>query len=228
MKAILFDYGGTLDSNGTAWQERFYSIYSDCGVRVTREDFAKAFYDADDNLHERHSLEGRNLKETLSFQIADLLEYLKIPAGGLVAEIRDRFLSDSRKFTANSKQLLKNLKKDFKMGIVSNFYGNLEAVLEGEGLLEFFETVADSTRLGVTKPDPRIFKAALDALGAAPSEAMMVGDSLGRDIRGAESMGMAHAWLYGDRFETGKPAPCCGSGLILKNLQELKEASVIN
>lgn len=228
MEAVLFDFGGTLDSNGIHWRDRFYRIYSEFGVSAPRAEFDKAYYDADDNLHIRHRLEGADLEETLTCQISDVLKTLGTGADDLVEKIRDRFISDSRKFIAVNRVLLKKLKRRFKLAIVSNFYGNLESVLEGEGLLDIFEFVADSGREGVVKPSPLIFQRALDAVSVRSWQALMVGDSLERDMRGAESLGMPHAWLWGDReaqagasIQSVVPSPCCGQGIILRNLGEL-------
>jgi len=227
MKAILFDFGGTLDSNGIHWRDRFYAIYSESGVSPSRSEFDKAYYDADDNLHIRHRLEGLDLTGTLTCQISDVLRTLGAP--DRLEKIRDRFISDSRKFLSANRVLLEKLKKRAKLAVVSNFYGNLESVLEGEGIRDLFEFVADSGREGVVKPSPLIFRRALDAVSVKPSQALMVGDSLERDMRGAESLGMPHAWLWGDRnARTGAvkqelPSPCCGQGMVLRNLEELPE-----
>lgn len=66
--------------------------------------------------------------------------------------------------------------------------------LEQHGLLEFFDAWAVSCDLGYEKPNPAIFRCALDALGAAPEEAAMVGDSLAADVAGAQRLGMAAVW----------------------------------
>ena len=43
-KAILFDFGGTLDSDGIAWKERFYPIYRSCGLNLDFKEFEKYFF----------------------------------------------------------------------------------------------------------------------------------------------------------------------------------------
>jgi len=52
------------------------------------------------------------------------------------------------------------------------------------------DVVVDSRSHGRVKPHPTIFRAALDALGVAPGDAVMVGDSLEEDIEGARALGM--------------------------------------
>ena len=48
IQAILFDFGGTLDSNGRHWRERFFALYREAGVKTSPEAFDRAFYDSDD------------------------------------------------------------------------------------------------------------------------------------------------------------------------------------
>lgn len=66
------------------------------------------------------------------------------------------------------------------------------------GLYACFQVHAISGQLGVTKPDPRIFEYALDALGIEHGEferVIMVGNHLGRDIAGANRLGLISVWL---------------------------------
>jgi FMN phosphatase YigB (HAD superfamily) len=74
-------------------------------------------------------------------------------------------------------------------------YGNLEAVCRGIGLAPLFAVMVDSQRVGAEKPDPAIFRAALEPLRAAPETTVFVGDSLRRDHEGARHMGMRFVWI---------------------------------
>ena len=62
--------------------------------------------------------------------------------------------------------------------------------LDEAGCLEHLEFCAFSNEVGVPKPDPRIFRAALDAIDSKPEEAVHVGDLLRTDIEGGRDMGM--------------------------------------
>ncbi|MFC1679868.1 hypothetical protein ACFL2T_06630, partial [Elusimicrobiota bacterium] len=73
---VLFDFGGTLDSDGVHWQERFYSLYKREGLSVPRDRFARAFYDSDDNLPSRFSLAGLGLEDTVRLQVECVLKHL--------------------------------------------------------------------------------------------------------------------------------------------------------
>jgi putative hydrolase of the HAD superfamily len=62
--------------------------------------------------------------------------------------------------------------------------------LDEHGLLEHLEFCAFSNEVGTPKPDPRIFRVALDAIGTAPDRAVHVGDLLRTDVYGARNIGM--------------------------------------
>ena len=77
-----------------------------------------------------------------------------------------------------------------RLGVVSNSDGRVDEALRAAGVREYFDVVIDSTLVGVEKPDPRIFQAALDSLGVAPEEALYVGDLYEVDVLGARAAGM--------------------------------------
>jgi putative hydrolase of the HAD superfamily len=76
------------------------------------------------------------------------------------------------------------------LGVVSNSEGRAEQALEAAGLRDYFDVVVDSGILGIEKPDPRIFQAALQALRVTPEEALYVGDLYDVDVLGAQAAGM--------------------------------------
>ncbi|MBI4051239.1 MAG: HAD family hydrolase [Elusimicrobia bacterium] len=221
IKAVLLDFGGTLDANGIHWLDRIYPMYRSFGVQVSREAFEKAFYYSDDHLAKRYKLSSLNLEETLTLQVQDVLKFLELQDPSMAKKIVEVFVAAARKYLRKNEILLKELRSQYRLGVVSNFYGNMPSILKGEGLLDLFDVVADSTQVGAVKPDPKIFHYALSSLGLAADQALMVGDSLERDMRGAEAAGMPHAWLYGDRFEQKLPDPCCQNVVVLKSLGEI-------
>jgi len=77
-----------------------------------------------------------------------------------------------------------------RLGIVSNWDISLHDVLERTELRALVDTVVISAELGVGKPDPAIFRAALDRLGATAADAIHVGDSVEHDVEGARAAGL--------------------------------------
>jgi putative hydrolase of the HAD superfamily len=76
------------------------------------------------------------------------------------------------------------------LGVVSNFEAWLEDLLTSLGVRERFASRVISGVVGVEKPDPAIFRVALDELGVDPREAVYVGDNPEFDVGPAEAVGM--------------------------------------
>jgi len=87
--------------------------------------------------------------------------------------------------------VLERLREDgARLAVVSNWDVSLHDVLERTGLRPLVDAVVISAELGVAKPDPAIFRAALDRLGAAADRALHVGDSVEHDVAGARAAGI--------------------------------------
>jgi putative hydrolase of the HAD superfamily len=80
--------------------------------------------------------------------------------------------------------------RGFALGVVSNWDERLAPLLGALGLGEHLSAVVASAEVGVEKPDPRIFLAALARLGVEPREAVHVGDRRRDDVEGAQAAGM--------------------------------------
>ena len=221
MKAILFDFGGTLDSNGTACKEIFRKIYKQCSLEIEQEKFDRAFYDADDNLPKKHNLQNLTFKQTFKLQIKDVLNNLKIGNELVADKILDVYLTETRKYFKQNVLVLAELKKNYKLAVISNFFGNLNSVLESEGLIKYFDVTADSSIIGSVKPDSKIFMHVLSEINMQAENSLMVGDSVKRDIMGANALNMKSALLWGDRFKQNTPPEDMKDTIILKNLAEL-------
>jgi putative hydrolase of the HAD superfamily len=78
-----------------------------------------------------------------------------------------------------------------RLGVVSDFDYRLTDVLEALGIARFFETVTLAGACGATKPDARLFEAALHELGVPARRAVYVGDDPERDLAGARAAGLA-------------------------------------
>jgi putative hydrolase of the HAD superfamily len=211
-QVLLFDFGGTLDADGVAWKDRFRWILG----RTPSEQFDRAFYAADDAL-------AGNIPKSLSFQ-----ETVERLSGNLARELgldaeqgrrtADVFYRTSLEKAEASRQILGRLATSFRLGIVSNFYGNLAQICDDTGIGRHVGVVVDSAVVGFEKPDPRIFKAALSALDARPEDAVFVGDSLPRDMEGARNLGISHVYVAPE----GASA-CCADDRVITSVSQLLE-----
>ncbi len=81
-------------------------------------------------------------------------------------------------------------RRGVKVAIVSNSEGMLDPLFAALGLGACFDVVVDSGKVGVEKPDPRIFQIALDAAGVRADRTLHLGDIFATDILGARSSGI--------------------------------------
>ncbi len=78
----------------------------------------------------------------------------------------------------------------YRVGVVSNADGRVEALLERVGLASLVEFVIDSHAVGVAKPDPRIFRMGAERFGLPPERCLYVGDLYAVDVVGARAAGL--------------------------------------
>jgi len=217
--AVLFDFGGTLDADGVPWKERFYRLCLDEGVAVERGRFDPVFYAADDALVGRLP-DTLSIDETVGRLAAGILGVLRPGDGALAARVARRFLAAARQQIERNRPMLARLSSRYHLGIVSNFYGNLPEVCANFQIRSLFRVIVDSTQVGVTKPDPRIFLRAVEALGVPPVRAVFVGDSPARDMAGARGVGMRHIRVAGDDARSAEP--CCPGDRVVRALEEVE------
>ncbi len=94
-------------------------------------------------------------------------------------------------------RLLNDLRKTFRLGIVTNALYDAHLKISQMGLSSIFstETIFQAEKLGYRKPDPEIYSAALDHFGKKPNETIFVGDSWVHDVVGAMDVGMEAIWV---------------------------------
>ena len=217
---LLFDFGGTLDADGVAWKERFFRLWRDEGEDLPREAFDRAFYAADDALVGALPLE-LPLAETAARLARGIGEGLETRDASLPERVAERFTAESRGNLSRSAALLARLSSRYKLGVVSNFYGNLEAVCREAGIGRYLSAAVDSEEVRCSKPDPAIFHAALERLSAVAAEAVFIGDSPARDMAGARGVGMRHVLVAGEAFNGFRP--CCPGDSRIRRIEELAD-----
>jgi len=82
-----------------------------------------------------------------------------------------------------------------KVAIVSNSEGMLDLLFAELGVSPHIDLLLDSGKVGVEKPDPRIFQKALDTFGVGPERALHLGDSIATDVLGARAAGIRVALI---------------------------------
>lgn len=205
IKGIIFDYGGTLDSGGNHWSEVIWAAYRKAGVAVGKDEFRDAYVHAERELaRTRHILPEHDFHDLLDIKMRLELQWLAgqglFPSEQIeikAKEIAQLCYDSAKSHVEAAKPVLDELRKRYPMVLVSNFYGNVESVLRDFGLDRYFDRIIESAVVGVRKPDPKIFRLGVDALGLRPEQVLVVGDSYKKDIVPAETIGCKVLWLKG-------------------------------
>jgi len=201
LECVLFDAVDTLLAPAPSFQGRFVAVAAEHGVPVEEAAVDAAIAEA-----AREAAWPEDWTDPAT-QRAFWLGFYREVLGGLghahqeLAEALFQAFSDPagyRLFDDVRPALDELAGCGLTLGLVSNFEPWLDEVLALQGIADRFAAVAISGTLGVAKPDPRIFKAALDEAGADPAATVHVGDQPVNDVAGALAAGITPVLI--DRF----------------------------
>ncbi|MDR1556705.1 MAG: HAD family hydrolase [Tannerellaceae bacterium] len=231
IKGIIFDYGGTIDSNGVHWAEVIRMAYEALQIPVGKERFREAYVSGERRLAtNRIVLPHHNFWHVLRLKAEAQLQYLvenqdlpddKNLLVRYATGIADWCYAGAQTSINAARPVLKKLSEQYPLFLVTNFYGNIEAVLKDFYLREFFSAVIESAIVGIRKPDPAIFRLGVEQSGFAPGEIAVVGDSYDKDILPATAAGCQTIWLQKTAWNpyTGNET----AGHIITDFAELRD-----
>ncbi len=229
IKGIIFDYGGTIDSNGKHWAEVLWEAYVENNVPVTKEQFREAYVYAERYLATNRVIEPEDnfhalLKKKVNLQISYLVDNGSLDRDEKInnyrLDISDQCYNFVRRLIKEETSILTQLKQKYPMVLVSNFYGNVQAVLGDFDLLKYFDQIIESAVVGVRKPDPAIFGLGVEALNMPAQNIVVIGDSYAKDIVPAEKNGCLTIWLKGPGWE--KDDDNATADVVITDFMELK------
>lgn len=200
IKGLLFDYGGTIDTNGLHWGGVLWDHYEKYQIPVERADFSKA-YSFGERALAIHPLvkPDHTFYDVLKLKIDQQFKFLAENGYDMDPSFVEKLAYDCNLFAKETvlraKPVLDALAGDYPMVMVSNFYGNLNTVLADFGIKHFFAEVVESAVVGVRKPDPAIYQLGVESLGFSANECVVVGDSYSKDIVPARAVGCKAIWL---------------------------------
>lgn len=118
-----------------------------------------------------------------------ILERLEINNFEKVEDLQECFLLECPqrgKLVDYAMEILEKLKGNYRLHIITNGFEEIQMTkLTYSGLDKYFEQIITSERASFQKPDPRIFRFAMNSAGARSNESVMIGDNLDTDIQGA-------------------------------------------
>jgi putative hydrolase of the HAD superfamily len=184
-KAVIFDlYWTLLYEEETGLMDRAMALAKEAGAGP--DEWRKAWHSTlEASWRNELSLLGRareSLRRAGVVQCdGELVEAL---AGLMGARSRPRLYADVRESLATVKEL------GFRMGLISNISSYRAGWLKEFELDRYFEMMALSCELGVTKPERAIYLAAVEGLGVKPEECVLV-DDVPPYVQAARNLGLA-------------------------------------
>jgi putative hydrolase of the HAD superfamily len=229
IRAVLFDLGGTLI------EERHFDEWVDaareCLLDTDPERLAEA-YRAVELEVDATPIQGLSPHATVVVHWGRVLS--RATDRTVPSATAERFLDEIRRrdvpvrLYSDARRCLDRLSAERRLlGIVSNSSSEarVRTLLDRAGILDYFSRVVSSGTEGVAKPDPEIFRRAVERLGVAPEEAFFVGNLASTDARAARAAGLHSVWLNRDGTGFGDDPPEITSLLELPTWVRRLEAS---
>jgi putative hydrolase of the HAD superfamily len=218
--------GGTLDGDGAHWFDRFVKLYERAGLSDLGYDQIKeAFYYADNRANHDPEMPTLGFYPMVDRYTRWQLERLGVDDAAVYETLYRGFADPADGLLRRHRGLLGLLHASgLKLGIISNFCGNIQTLCDEYGYSEYLSVTIDSRHVGVSKPDPAIFRLALRELGVPAESAIYVGDSFERDVRAAKAAGLGAVWVSDQAGARGSDADSVEPDYIVAKLVELPAA----
>jgi HAD superfamily hydrolase (TIGR01662 family) len=221
LRAVIFDLGGTLMYDRGSWQsvtaradEALTTYLREQGMQLNLSTFPLEFRR---RLQKYFKQRDKDMLETpYTFVLRDVLTdkgYENVSDATIRGALDRLFAITQTNWILEDDTLptLKKLESDgYRMGLISNAGddNDVQQLAKRFGISSFFDFIITSAACSYRKPHPRIFEMALSNWYFLPTEAVMVGDDLEADIRGAKNAGLYSIWINrraGDRMEDQPP-----------------------
>jgi len=235
---VLFDLGSTLIYFDASWDaligeshQALWRALCRMGVPTAREAFldefgrsmAEYYHDRNTDLVEvtTESVLRRSMARLGYVHLSDEVLRAALAALYAVSQAHWRVEADA------APTLAALADRGYRMGIISNASDSADVckLVDDAGLRSFFELVLVSADVGLRKPHARPFEMALSHFGVSPRRAVMVGDTLGADIRGANALSMASVWITrrGNAVDRAEHGAVVQPGACIAALSELPD-----
>ena len=222
IKHIFFDLDHTLWDFETNSNKTFEFIFERNGVEVDFENFKKVYQPINHRywkLFREEKVSKSDLRYGRLKEAFDALDYhVNDELIHILSVDYITYLANNNELFENAIPVLDYLKERYQMHIITNGFEEVQhRKLNNSNLMPYFDQVITSEKVGVKKPNPKIFEYAMDISGAKVHESIMIGDNFEADILGAMNVGMQVVFCKFNGEVATKEGP------MVDNLIELKE-----
>jgi putative hydrolase of the HAD superfamily len=200
LKAIFFDAVGTLFYLTKTVGDHYAYVGHELGLDLDPHELERAFHAAWKKMPQRAAIEAPRDNDDKDWW-RDLVDLVLDQVAPSLSELdRDNFFEVAYEHFAEAGVwelypevlgVLEQLQPRFQLAVISNFDGRLRLILEHLGISKFFRHIFVSSELGADKPDPEIYRRALQFIDLKPNEVLHVGDDPERDWEAASAAGLS-------------------------------------
>lgn len=197
IKAAIFDLDGTLlnrDESVKRFIDRQYDrLHKQIG-HIPKETYITRFIELDNR--------GYVWKDKVYQQLVKEFDIVDITWEELLQDYISEFKHNCIPFP-NVIRMLEELKRNnLLLGMITNGYGQFQMDnMIALGIDQYFDSILVSEWEGIKKPDPRIFKKALEKLNVSANESIFMGDHPENDVMGAKNVGMKGIWKKDSQWD---------------------------
>jgi putative hydrolase of the HAD superfamily len=200
IRAILFDAAGTLFFLTKTVGEHYAYVGREVGLDLDAQKLESAFHAAWQQMPRRPAIDGPRKNDDKGWW-RELVGRVFDQVAPSVNELdRDNFFEVAYEHFAEPDvwelypevpDVLEELRSRFQLAVISNFDGRLRFILQHLGISSYFSYIFISSELGADKPDPEIFRRALNLIDLNANEVLHVGDDPERDWNAASAAGLS-------------------------------------
>lgn len=211
IKAVIFDLDGTLlnrDASVRKFIDDQYERLNKWLGYITKEKYSARFIELDDR--------GYVWKDKVYKQLIAEFNINNITWENLLQDYVEEFKYNCVPFPNLISTLGIFKSKSMRLAMITNGLGQFQMDnIRALGIENYFDTILISETEGIKKPNPEIFKRALEQLNVSPKESVYIGDHLENDVKAAQKVGMKGIWKK-DIHDTNVEAD-----FIVDNLNEI-------
>jgi len=199
IRAIFFDAVGTLFYLTKTVGDHYAYVGREVGLDLDAQKLERAFHAAWLQMPRRQAINNPRENDDKGWWRELVGRVFEQVAPSLSEFDRDNFFEIAYEHFAEAGvwklypevlDVLEQLRERFQLAVISNFDGRLRFILQNLGISKYFVHVFISSELGADKPDPEIFRRALNVIHLNANEVLDVGDDPERDWKAAKEAGL--------------------------------------
>ena len=191
-KALFFDWDHTLWDHDLNAKEVLLDLADEYALAIEPLSYWATFEKINNGLWDQYAAGEISQAELRETRFVRFFQELRVE--GPAEEFGDKYLERAPRKTnlmPGAFEVIQDLAAHFPLYILTNGFDDIQYVkIEGAGMRSFFQEIITSQQVGTKKPNPLFYEYALERAGIQPGEALMIGDHIEADVRGALNAGI--------------------------------------